>query len=256
MNQGLDYILLQYYVQTKRYLGNGYILPLFVVCFAYLMIANKSFRQRFGYGMLILFIAIACPPLYFTFWHKLFGGITWRIFWILCETFICSYALIEVTYKIHHKSIRIICLCCLLAITMLCGTFVYAEEGFRKADNAYKLTDTAVAIAEYLLSIDEAPRAIVHGRINTQIRQYSDKITMLYGRDIYGYGIAVTDEDVLGVYDMLKQSKLDAELVTKVAKENGIKYLIVRKRKGMKQLPEYGWRLIEKIDGYYIYLRS
>lgn len=256
MKYDMSYILLQYYVQTKRYLGGDFILPLYLICFVYLMITNKSFRTKYGYGLLLIVCAFYVPYLYFPLWHRLFGGITWRFFWILCEAFVCCYAFIDLIVRLKNKALRIVVVLLCLSLIVVSGDFVYQSQKFSKAENPYKLLQTVVDIGDYLLSIDEQPKILVQGKYVSQYRQYSDAIHMLYGRDTTGGSIPIEDARIEQISKEVKNKTIDIVFVTQVCQEYDVKYLVVKKKKNRDEFPKYGWRLIQVIDKYYIYMRG
>ena len=255
MSDAMKYVLIQYNVQIDRYMGDGIILPLFVVCFFYLLFTNEKFRRQYGYGMLAGILLVFIPPLYFPLWHRLFGGITWRIFWMLCETFICCYAFIDVAGRCKKKVSYWLCIVFCVMVVALGGRFAYREGVFDKADNAYKLSQENIEIADYLLSLEEHPRVLTIGQVARQLRQYSDDIYMLFGRDTIGGSIAVEDERILEAAKAMKASRMDIPFLTELCREYQIRYMIVRRtKKNLDELEPNGWRQIEKIGKYNIYL--
>ena len=243
----------QYFMQ---YFGDNWlIISFYLIAFVYLMIANQTFRAKIGYGMIASWFLLSFPPLYEVVWSRVFNHTFWRVFWLFHVELICACALVDLMRKIKQRWIQ----CGVLVISVLffviAGRGVYQNGVFVKAENPYKIKQPSYEIAQYLLSIDEKPFAICAMDVAVQIRQYSDDIQLLYARDAIGFSAPIFDENVLELRKQIDKSrKPDFAFITGLCRQYGVRYMIIKKKKNMDEIEPSGWRLISKIDKYYIYL--
>lgn len=254
MVQGsFEWILLQLWVQYARYKGDGIILFLYAGCFLYLFLINREFRKKIGWAMLLLIVLIFNPFLYMPVWHKLTGGICWRLYWFLCEAFICCYAAVDLMQRIPWRALKWVPAAGMLAIFILYGTNVYTGARFLPAQNAYKIPQEAVDVSEALLALDDHPKAVVARNLFNYIRQYSDDIELLYGRNIQGYTIREENEDFRTLYEQLKSVKRDAALIASICDKYDVEYVVHKKN---LRLEKYGYEQVEVVDEYRIYQKK
>ncbi len=238
-----------------RYFDNGWCIGLYALAFIFLMIGNQIFRRKIGYGLLIIMLLFACKPLYSIIWEKIFGNTFWRAFWLLNVEFVFAFAIIDLVRKSNQKALKFGIMLCGIVLLIFSGTFMYQEGVFKKADNPYKLDQNSIDIAQYLLSIDAHPYALCSLDVAMQIRQYSDDIQLLYGRDAVGYSLPISDENVKEVSRQIeKEKRPDFAFITNVCKQYGVRYMVIRKKKNQDELIENGWRQIAVFDKKIIYL--
>lgn len=235
-----------------KYQGSGMNLILFAVAFIYLFIVNKEFRQRLGLPMLLLLVIILNPVFYWYLWIKIMEATVWRMFWMFGEAIVCVYALIDINGRINRKYVKMVPIVLGVLICMLSGKFLYTEKAFDVAENNYKIPQKAIETADFLLQQKEKPRAVFSRKLYNYIRQYTNDIDMLYGRDIKGYTYQTEDVERQLVYLELKKRNPDCAVIAKICHERQIDYLVFEKKKNTN-FEEYGYELLGTVDNYFIY---
>lgn len=248
------------YVNTIRiwwlledYEGSGTRLVLYFACFAYLFICNKEFRKRLGIPMLVLFAVVFNPVTFKLIWQ--FMGYPywyWRMFWMLGEVIIIGYAIVDIICRIRFKPGKILAVIVSAGLLVWSGAFVYTQNVFAEADNFMKLPQNAIEIADALLEMDENPKALVPRKIYGYIRQYSNDIELLYGRNADGYTQSIEGTEAYEVSVMIREQNIDYAFMTDVCRKNGVEFIVLRKANA-KDLSEYGYEYVKDVNKYSIY---
>lgn len=253
MNEFLE--MIQVYSElVYKYYGGWFWVIVYFICFIYLFIQNKNFRYKLGYPILLIGISLLIPFLYYKIWKPMLGDTFWRILWIMNEFVVIPLAFIEVVRRIRKNKIKIIVLVFGVGLILSMGTFAYKKNAFEIAENPYKLRQSTIDIADYLLEQDEKPLIVTERKVYNQIRQYSDDIHLLYGRDVQGFTLKVWDTNIIEVSKTLKKKSPDFAFVTEICRKHSVKYLVIRMKKNMDDLVANGWRQMKQIDDYYIYV--
>jgi len=235
-----------------QYEGDGITLILFFASFIYLFLSNPKFRQMLGIPMLLLMALIFNPVLYIYLWTRLLATTYWRMFWMLGEGLFFSYALIDISGRIKNKYVKALPIIAGCIVIMIGGRYLYSGKVFSKADNYYKIPQRAIDMADTLLQRNENPTVVLPRSLYTYVRQYSNDIKMLYGRDVEGYTFSPSDGAVYLVRDELKKKKSDYATVSLVCHERKIDYIVIEPRKKIK-FENYGYSLAEETEDFLIY---
>ena len=131
-------------------------------------------------------------------------------------------------------------------LIVFAGTFLYNSAGgkFFATENAEKLPDDVIQIADLLLELDEGPRIIAQQPVGIYIRQYTGEINQLYGRDIDHY-ILTTTVEARAVYNQVSNGELNA--VAQYMRDTDYDYLIYRGATGDN------FELVDTVADYGIY---
>lgn len=237
--------------EIEKYCKNSYFWIIWGISFLYLFVKNKSFRERVGYPMVIMFVFIFNPLLYEPLWKKLVDATFWRLFWLLQENIICVYALLYFLQTCKHR-IKYLLLCALVVFILFCGGNVY-QERFSIAENPYKIPQNVISVCDKLLEKDDTPFIVAPASLFHYIRQYTNDINMLYGRDVLGYTIHVTEWDYVQLYREIKKSHPDYDLVGHLSRRHQVEYIVLKRKDKKQQMEKYGYFYSEKVGKFYIY---
>jgi hypothetical protein len=203
-----------------------------------------------GYPQLLLAFLILNPFVYKYVWIKLVGATWWRMLWMMCEGIVCVYAMMDLSDRVKRKSLKVLVLVVGVTIFMMTGTFAYQK--FKPADNSLKIPQSTIDVADALLALDDSPKAVVPASIYCYIRQYTNDIKLLYGRDANGYILWIYGREPYSVYSELKSDSPNYEYIANTCRANGVEYMVFRGKKH-KDIENYGYVLVEKVSGYWIY---
>ena len=137
-----------------------------------------------------------------------------------------------------------------IAVIVFSDSLVYDNDNttFREAQNPEKFPEAVVKVGEKLLELDESPRVVANDSLSTNLRQYSGKIKMPYGRSV-NYGIpsdlgkTMFEKHVDGEYTNLAtlMENYDYEYLVTINRDNG------------QKPSDAGYEFLEQVDTYGIY---
>lgn len=177
---------IRYWIEAE---GNGHwFFIAFPVCLFILFIWFKGRRVRFLIPSLLISTVII-NPWFYKKWNELGLYAYWRILWIVPVIPVIAGVIPSITEKIRKSWLKSIVVAIGIGMFVFGGTFLYNGPGgsFVEANNAAKLPDNVVAVADRLLEFDKHPRVITQDPVGVYIRQYTGSIDTLYGRDLHGY---------------------------------------------------------------------
>lgn len=149
---------------------------------------NKQAKRYFG---LIQFINLV------TIWNPLFSNliakyftssaIFWRVLWLLPIEFAIAYAITLLIEKAQNKKVKLAILVISLGILILSGNFIYQGKPIENFEN---MPNYIVAQTNYIVEQGKQKDEIVvlaepEPSHNTNMRQISSKIKLIYSRDLY-----------------------------------------------------------------------
>lgn len=244
--------LLVFMLRTmKDYYGNGHFLLLTIISLCILLVKGKEMRKRLVYPILFVILFILNPIAYKILFKRI---IYWRMFWMIPNSIIIALSvtvLIRDKKRIIEKLITIILG---VIVIVILGTNMYQYGGFVFIENLEKLSDGTKEICEVMLGKENNPRCIVPQTLFTEVRQYSGDIDMFYGRDVQGYIIDYTDEQ-MRVYQQIESMTPDYEFVVYEAYNRGYNFIVVYEDKPIQSyiLDYYKYEMLEQKEGYIIY---
>ena len=155
----------------------------------------------------------------------------------------------SLTEEIKKPWIKAVVTAAGIGTVMVGGTFLYKGTGgsFGKAENAAKLPDYVVQIADRLLELDEHPRVIAQDPIGVYIRQYTGEIDQLFGRDILNAHINTPSYEAWVAHRALSDPEADNKEVAQLMLDDGFDYLVFQGDPGQQ------FELIEYAADYGIY---
>ena len=242
------------YIQS--YINNSPILFFYIAGLLFLCFRGRKNRVMLVYPSILLLLVILNPWLYGHIWIKLIDYAFWRMLWMIPILPVIATAVIEATGLLKKEWLSYIAVVVCIGVIILSGDIIYQQDGvFVKAQNAYKLPQESLDIADKILEYDSNPTVIAPSSLYCYLRQYSDDINLLYGRDSDGYILPFNDSEI-GEINMMMRAGGDVERFAQLAQEKNVDFIILPWDSALGALDDYGYGNIYAVDGYNIYRRQ
>ncbi|MCR4782466.1 MAG: hypothetical protein K5851_06980 [Lachnospiraceae bacterium] len=247
--------------------GNAYFI-LYLICLVYLFITDEDKRFKLVVPSFLLTVFLINPICYRYIWAKTIGYSYWRLFWVLPIIPVVAVTFVNIISlgKNSWQKYALVLLLSFFALRSGCYLYKYPETAFVKANNAYKLPQPAVDIADYLVDKKDRPRVIADISLARYLRQIHPEIEQGFGRWGQGCNNYVSGAYFFNIFregpirtDLGEDVKFDWNLAHNYMLEEKFDYLIlptsddVAKNNGDKILLDAGFKYITNIDGYGIY---
>ena len=172
----------------KLYKSNIYLIYYVIATIIIMFIGDKTAKRYFGYIQLINLLTI-WNPFFSNFIARYFtsSAVFWRVLWILPIEFAIAYCIAKLIEKTKDKKIKTIVIVVSILILMIPGKFVYS---FELTENLENMPQYIVNQTNYILeNSNEQNEIVVLGlpdpEHNTNMRQISSKIKLIYSRQLY-----------------------------------------------------------------------
>jgi hypothetical protein len=212
----------------------------------------KIISVIFAISLLVLF-----NPLFYNFVGERFlSGVYWRLFWILPMGLVVAAAFTELTGLVKMRIFKYMLAAAFLLLTAVSGKLVLSRDNYSFPENPYQISSTVVAICDTILEDNGAQqtKAIMPYELLTEVRQYTSKIGLLYGRNVDGYITQITPEEEWA-YRVMSESDVELETLRLLALGKHVEYVVFND--SFHQYPEdmgqYGYKFVESLDGYSIF---
>lgn len=248
-------LLEEFWQSAAMYWGNWRIGALFLAILLLLLCWKKLGEYRKGFLVLAaVLLVLVYNPFAKYFWSKVMQEhLYWRMFWILPAVPVMAFVM---TGLLQRKAVwkNLLLGVLVVAAIAVCGKNVYTNGNFTKAENRFKLPQEAVMIADYMLTEDGETKAIVPEAVFCYIRQYSSRISLLYGRDIIGFTSPVKNKRFHKVYEEMESDRPNVRTIMLAAKKYKCQYVVYDSAKILRGNPEnYGYELKTQIGRFLIY---
>lgn len=244
-------IFMESLVIFKLYTGLKFLILLFAVSWAYLLLTEKDKRIRlmFVYAPVLILLLFLCPISRKAFVAVGLDGETYyRILWTIPMGVITVYAMCRLFGK--HKRIGLVVTA---GMIMACGSYVYSSPYISKAENLYHIPDEVVAICDMIKPAHEDAHVmvVVPEELVYYVRQYNANIKMPYGREMIASQWDYYDK----VHAAMEETEeiVIADLVD-ATREVYCQYIVLSPTRLVEGDPaDYGLQMIGNIDGYRLY---
>lgn len=255
-------IFMESVVIFKNYAGGKYLVIVFLLSLAFLLITEKNKRRRalFLYmplSLLLLFFF----PLFRKVFVRLMGGegdTYYRVLWLIPMGIIVAYGGVKLAGLLREKwgtwAGGIACAAAGAAI-IFGGKYVYASQYMSEAQNMYHLPQTVVDICDLIAPTEGEERiwAVFPTDLVYFVRQYDTDIQLLYGREM----VEPKWQYAEPVHTVMNHpTTIDIEELLELTRERYCTYIVLPnvKNKGVTEAPEnFGLELIDTVDGYPVY---
>ena len=254
------------YELAVAYIGNGRYFAFAIASLLFLFVTSKRIRPRLIYPILVTLAVIATPWLY----HYVFNrDAYWRVFWMFPGAVLIALFCVRLIQACENVAERIAMTVFLVFILFFLGTSMYSAERTRpdktkeriltEATNPEKVSNGAKRVADILLAIEESPKVVSRKKYIYELRQYSSKIQLYYGRDIDGFVIPITKDDKWRheVHKRLESSSPDYNRILRICDVSGYNFLITSSTYRINEalLDKHGYREVAVLDGSAIYYK-
>ena len=237
----------------QNYVGyhqNKFLFGIYLFFLLYLWKAEKDkrFRMLFVYVPTILLVCFFCPLFHYIFKILLNEEETYyRLLWLLQMSMVSAYGALKLCGKYRKLMLAVMC----IAI-ISCGSFVYHSVNIFKAENLYHIPNEVIEAASLMESEEGRIRALVPAEMIHFIRQYTDRITLPYGREI----LIDRWNFQYDLYDAMELSEvIETPSFVELTRDNYCMYVVLRKDRLISEpLTDYGFELFAQTDNYLIYL--
>ena len=254
------------YELAVAYIGNGRYFAFAMASLLFLFVTSKRIRPRLVYPVLVTLAVIATPWLY----HYVFNrDAYWRVFWMFPGAVLIALFCVRLIQTCENVSERIAMTVFLMLILFFLGTSMYSAERTRpdgskeriltEATNPEKVSNGAKRVADILLAIEDSPKVASRKKYVYELRQYSSKILLYYGRDIDGFVIPIKKDDEWRheVHKGLESTSPDYNRILRICDVAGYNFLITSSAYRINEalLDKHGYREVAVLDGSAIYYK-
>lgn len=243
-----------------KFLNQNIIFLLLVGCLSVYIVKKGSVVEKTAliYPGIVLLVTFLNPFLSFFIAKSVTGvSVYWRMFWLLEFRFIIVIgALIYFSYETSKKIVSLIAV--LFAISGS-GKVIYNDSFFTERENRYKIQDQSIWIADAIIedSDNRVKNLLIPGESNWEIRQYTGKVQLAWGRyteDLYNMYDKENYDGLKKLHTQLyKDKEWDEEEVERLLDKYEIDYLYVYNDSLKKNtLPDH-LEAIKKENIYTIY---
>lgn len=240
----------------QRYINNSPILIFYIASLLFLCFRGRKNRGMLVYPSIVLLLVILNPWLYGHIWIKLIDYAFWRMLWMIPVLPVIAVAVIELAGLLKKEWLSYIAVVACIAVILLSGNIIYRQDKvFVKAQNAYKLPQECIDVADRILEYNSNPTVIAPSSLYCYLRQYNGNINLLYGRDVDGY-ILPSNDSVIGEINGMMRVGGDTERFAQLAREKNVDFIILPWDSALGMSDGYGYRNVCAVDGYNIYQRQ
>ena len=235
----------------KEYYADGFFLILAICAYIYLFVHEEKIRKKMLYPVAMLVFCILNPVLY----YKVFKDIIyWRLFWLIPDAIMIAYAVTMMVRASKKTMEKIMVLLFVCGVIVIKGTNVYTNGGFTVRQNLEKVSESVVQVCDVMLEMEEEPRCILPGPLLSEARQYSGSIKSAYGRNAFGYILAMPQEQ-WDIYQEMEKETPDFDYILGKAVERNYTFVVTYDRHVIEEeiLLKYNYYEKACVAGYRIY---
>lgn len=237
----------------RQYSGSGLLFVLFLFSVLFLGVKHsKSPEKTIAVWYPLFVLAVFFCPVWLIY-DKIRddSGILYRILWLIPMSVVVCYAMIQAVFMLPKKC-RTIGYAVAVLLIMLSGKYVYSNNYFSKAENAYHVPQTVVKICDELMVEGREVRVCMPLEFIQYTRQYTPYIILTYGRDVLLYD---TGDSSTNVNELFREEVYNSHDIAAELKRTDTPYFVVKKDITFTEsLGNYGFYYYDSIDDYDIYL--
>lgn len=237
----------------KDFSGTGLLVVLLAVVLVFLALWLEKGPKKVAMVWMPIFILVVyfCPVWYFYINKRDDSEILYRVLWMIPFSVITCYAFVEAIFALPKKK-RTYGFAAAVLLIILSGQYLYTNPQFKRAENIYHVPQTVVDICDALKVDGREIKVCMPLEYVQYTRQYCPNICQTYGRAVLmGYMVDITTD----ISDYLEKDIVDVKYVSSELKRTMTHYLVISEMKELSEpLENYNYSLVEKMDGYDIYL--
>lgn len=244
----------------ETFASSAYIIMFFVSLIFIILFESNKKKRGFLIGFALIFAFIYWCPItaYIIATYCIEFEVVWRMFWILPTTAYISYVLIcflEIARK-QKKQWQLLGV--LMVVLLLCGSTIYTEEHFQKAENPYKINQIVIDVTDVIKEDAENKwienvGVIVPDNFVTEIKQYDGKLRMPYGRDLLR-GIDNSEYGKKIHHALNNMSSYEgAALLRELALQGDYQYMVCITGADITEMQQVGYYYVETVGVYDVF---
>jgi hypothetical protein len=242
------------------YIGTGWMGWMFwgLYCLALIicLVTDRDNSGRLVSVSLILAVVVFNPIFYTYVGDRFLSGVYWRLFWVFPLVITIACVATQLISRFRFGAVRLIVAFIFAVSIALLGQSVINRGTYTIAENDYQIPQRAIDVADVILADSGGARVSVVATddLVCYIRQYSPRITLAYGRDMWGF-IGVPDENENYVYNAIHTDSIDYEELIMLSRLFGHEYIVfdVNLFDIPENIEDMGYRLVDYVDDYVIY---
>ena len=227
---------------------------LFAVALCVCFFLGKRERRLLFWPSVLVLVFFFNPFFYKFVGLRFLSGIYWRLLWMLPVSIVTAYALTRVLYRVPKQAVRLLAALTACGCIYITGVPVFSQTTYRERDNRYELPSAVIGICDYVSARlpEWQGEIIVPNELLCDVRQYSSRVCLLYGRNFGGF-ITEIDDDERAVYDEMSREQPNVSVITEVARNRNCRYIVFNL--SFHEIPEdltgYGYAKVEVIEDIY-----
>lgn len=233
----------------QRYMGTGLTTILFLLALVYLFLCEKRKPRRILFVYSPVFILLLYfNPLFAKLFDRLAGlEIYFRLFWLLPYMIVLPYTAVLLAERM--KGLPAGCAAfAAAALIVVSGRLVYLNPLYGRAENVYHVPDSVVEICDAIEVPGREVMAVFPRELLLYVRQYSPKVCMPYGREVY---LGVFSQ--LELYDAMESGEIKLPELVPLSREMGCHYVVLRKEEIPNDTESWDWKLFFETEEYAVY---
>ncbi len=250
-------IFMECWVSLRLFFGNPMLAIILLASAVYLTVCEKDVRKKIILGilplvMLVGFLLPITKIVYVAAFDE--GSDTYyRLLWLVPTYMVIGYAACKLIFSLEGKFKQRIALVAALVIVALSGSLVYLNQYMSVAENLYHIPQSVINVCDVIAPKDDEPRvrAVVPSDLIHFVRQYDTDILMPYGREM----IATQWDYYNAIYEAFEKPEvIEAKTLLEATRQAKCLYIVLSTdRKVDVNLVTMGLKLVDTVDGYYIY---
>lgn len=242
----LDYII--------KYVNHSPLIYIYIVCLIFLFFRGKEKRRMIAWASVFITLLILNPVCYGMVWTKLVTYAFWRMFWMVPVIPVIACAVLDFAEMFRKAWVTPVVVSLFLVCMFIGGDNIYAQPGvFTKAENAYKLPQESVKVAEKILELEEEPVVMAPSKLYCYLRLYSGKIHMVYGRDAATYIKPIEDPEILELVSLMRANGGDSARLTSLARSKSVNLIILPAGHQFDGMEQNGFEKVADVENMWIY---
>lgn len=241
----------------KSFLGSGWLMWLcFLVALVFCFFRMKDRRKKLFTVSVLGCVIIINPIVYRLIGTTFMSGVYWRLFWALPIVIVVAAVLTELTGKISKNWLRFVTAIVLCLTIAALGERVINRGTYTLPENDYQLPQEVIDVSDIILEANEdiSTMIIVPDELVCYVRQYTGKLNLAYGRNIWGF-INNPTEMQYKLHDLMNAEQIDYRTLRDEAYAYGCGYIVFNasQRELPDHMDEYGYTLVGSAEPYMIY---
>ena len=241
----------------KSFLGSGWLMWLcFLAALVFCFFWMKD-KQKKLFTVSVLGCAVILNPIVYRLIGTSFmSGVYWRLFWALPIVIVVAAVLTEFTGKLPKEWLRFVTAVILCLTIALLGERVINRGTYTLPENDYQIPQAAIDVSDIVLEATDGGRTmiIVPDELVCYIRQYTGKIDLSYGRNIWGFINNPVDWQY-ELYRLMNAEEIDYRTLRDTAYAYDCRYIVFNaaQRELPDDMTEYGYTFVGSTDQYMVY---